>query len=289
MPMQLTVHGWRRVPSPPHPRRVILRPALSAEEARKQFQHQRLTASNYDRLVETNEHGVTDDGSTKYLFLRNTLSSRVVSNTLEVLRTLNYAESNHTRLSLGKSGRGGGTTLGWMDKGGRRRLKPSCEYPMLEQWFLTPLLLEMSGRLRRHLPEEWEAQRELARANGWRVFGGNPHPDMPALLPTHPIFSTVTLNRNVPFRSHADGGNESMACLTTFGKFSGSYLCLPRLRVAFNVRPGDLLIADTNQEQHGSISPRIGTRYSVVAYLRSMANQPEKVLYGKASMASEPQ
>jgi hypothetical protein len=48
------------------------------------------------------------------------------------------------------------------------------------------------------------------------------------------------------------------------------YLCLPRLRVAFDILPGDLLIADTNHEQHGSISPRTGTRISVVAYLREL-------------------
>lgn len=242
------------------------------------FEGQRLNASYYDRLVEASERGVLPDGSTKYLFLRNTFSARLVDNTVNILRTLNYSESNHTRLSLGKSRAGGGTALGWIDKPKPRRLKPGREYPMLEQWFLTPLLGEMSSRLHRYLPEEWERQRELAQANGWRVFGGNPHPDFPSFLPVDPIFSTVTINRNVPFLSHADGGNESMACLATFGEFSGSYLCLPSLRVAFNVRPGDLLIAGTNREQHGSISPRAGTRYSVVAYLRGMGSgAPENV------------
>ena len=111
---------------------------------------------------------------------------------------------------------------------------------------------------------------ETARAaNGHRVLGGpHGHPDIPRLSMVDPIFSTITVNKNVPFVSHVDGGNESLACLATFGEFTGYYLCLPRLRVAFDILPGDLLIADTNHEQHGSVGERTGTRISVVAYLR---------------------
>jgi hypothetical protein len=217
--------------------------------------------------VDRDELGV-EDGTVKYLFLRQTLPTSLVENTWRTLRDLSFSESNHTRLSLGKNGTGGGTALGWL---GGRKLKPSVDYPFVDQYLLMPLLIAMSERLRRYLPEEWAQQTELAKANGHRVLGSVlGHPDIPRLSVADPIFSTITVNKNVPFKSHVDGGNESMACLTTFGDFSGSYLCLPRLRVAFDIQPGDLLIADTNHEQHGSISPRDGTRISIVAYLQDM-------------------
>jgi hypothetical protein len=45
------------------------------------------------------------------------------------------------------------------------------------------------------------------------------------------------------------------------------------LRVAFPLSPGDLLIADNNNEQHGNIGPLAGNRISVVAYLRTMQRE----------------
>lgn len=247
------------------PKRVALRPELSPQQAKAAFQGRRLSFEHYDRLVTADELG-TENGAFKYLFLRNTLPASVVEWAGRNLRDLQFAESNHTRKSLGKNGTGGGTALGWLDK---RKLVPSLKYPWVDQYLLMPLLHAMSERMRRYIPEEWERQVKLAKKNGHRVLGsmlGNP--DIPRLSVQDPIFSTLTVNRNVPFKSHVDGGNESLACLATFGDFSGSYLCLPRLRTAFDIQPGDLLIADTNHEQHGSISPRDGTRISVVAYLR---------------------
>jgi hypothetical protein len=252
------------------PKHVALPPAFSAQQAKAQFQGRRLSFRHYDRLVDQDELG-SENGTFKYLFLRQTLPASLVENSWRNLRNLSFSESNHTRSSLGKNGNGGGTALGWLDKPTPRKLKPSVDYPFVDQYLLMPLLIAMSERMRRYLPEEWERQAALARGNGHRVLGsmlGNP--DIPRLSVEDPIFSTLTVNRNVPFVSHVDGGNESLACLATFGEFSGSYLCLPRLRIAFDIQPGDLLIADTNHEQHGSISPRTGTRISVVAYLKDL-------------------
>lgn len=247
------------------PKRVALLPDVSAQQAKAAFQGHRLSFDNYDRLVDKDELG-TENGEFKYLFLRQTLPAALVESSGRTLRDLPFAESNHTRLSLGKNGTGGGTALGWLDK---RKLSPSLRYPFVDQYLLMPLLIAMSERMRRYIPEEWDRQVNLAKKNGHRVMGSMlGDPDIPRLSVQDPIFSTLTVNRNVPFKSHVDGGNESLACLATFGDFSGSYLCLPRLRTAFDIQPGDLLIADTNHEQHGSISPRDGTRISVVAYLR---------------------
>jgi len=91
-------------------------------------------------------------------------------------------------------------------------------------------------------------------------------------FPLETIFSTVTVNRSSPFPPHLNRKNEGgLACLMAFGPtFTGGDLCLPRLRVAFRLRPGDLLIADNNREYHGNVGGIYGDRISVVAYLREM-------------------
>lgn len=252
--------------------RVALQPTLESEEANDAFKGVRLNATHFDRTVADSEIGL-HDGKVRYLFLRNALSARMVDRTTEYLRTIRFSESNHTRKSLGKHGKsigGGGTARGWMDN---RLLKPSEQFAYFDQWLIMPLIFEMSDCLRQYLPEEWSAQVEKARKNGHRMLGHEPgqHPDLPSLYDHNPIFSTITVNKNVVFTSHADAGNETgLSCIATFGRFTGGHLCLPRLRVAFNIKPGDLFIGDANHEQHGSISPLGGTRVSVVAYLRGM-------------------
>jgi hypothetical protein len=243
-----------------------LRPTLRPEEAKSKYKGHRLSDGDYDRLIESSEFGVTEDGATKYLFLRDAFSGQLVENATALFQRIPTSESNHTRASLGRTGKGGGTALGWIDG---RLLKPSRDYPLLNQFSIMPLLMAMSERMHKHLPEDWEKQAETARANGFRVLGGpHGHPDCPHWMMPDPIFSTLTVNRNVKFRSHVDDGNDSLSCLATLGLFTGYHLCLPRLRVAFDILPGDLLISDTNHEQHGSVGERTGTRISVVAYLR---------------------
>jgi hypothetical protein len=84
------------------------------------------------------------------------------------------------------------------------------------------------------------------------------------------MFSTVTVNRTALFRAHEDGNNlpGGLACLAAFGDFAGGDLCFPRFGVSCALEPGDLLIADTNREQHGNIGPLSGERISIVAYMR---------------------
>jgi hypothetical protein len=84
------------------------------------------------------------------------------------------------------------------------------------------------------------------------------------------MFSTVTVNRTALFRAHEDGSNlpGGLACLAAFGDFAGGDLCFPRFGVSCPIEPGDLLICDSSQEQHGNIGPLSGQRISIVAYMR---------------------
>lgn len=65
---------------------------------------------------------------------------------------------------------------------------------------------------------------------------------------------------------HRDRGNVPGAygVLSVAGDYTGGLLVFPRYRVAVNLRPGDVLIAD-NRELHGN-TPIVGTRLSVVAF-----------------------
>lgn len=151
---------------------------------------------------------------------------------------------------------------------------------------LLPLVAYFKGAIQKYLPEYWEQQVVVAKGNGhMRLWADlyEPGPALDKMLETihkdnaelraalSPIFSTLTINKSAIFRSHADAKNEGgLACLAAFGRFIGGDLCLPRLRVAFNLKPGDILICDNNREQHGNIGPLTGTRISVVCYLRAM-------------------
>jgi hypothetical protein len=57
-----------------------------------------------------------------------------------------------------------------------------------------------------------------------------------------------------------------MGVLTTHGRFSGGYFIMPRFGIAFDIQPGDLLLANVH-ELHGN-GAMAGQRVSVVYYAR---------------------
>lgn len=275
-------------------KRIILRPTLTMEEAEQKFGERYLTRADYDSVVEQSAIGTLPDGEPKFVFLRNVLASGDrCKSAFNVLRTLPFGDvrSSLRRRAL-QGSKGKELVLGWMDdsRTGPRLAARTWSHPTVYWQLLWPLLSGMGTLYREYLPAQWEEQVAAARRNGerligvelqtlvdakgvWRIQddGKRRRPIRKRDIPL-PVFSTVTVNANAFFRSHADAKNESgLACLTTFGSFAGGELAFPRLRVAFNIQPGDLLIADTNREQHGNIAPLRGTRISVVAYLRKMS------------------
>jgi hypothetical protein len=78
--------------------------------------------------------------------------------------------------------------------------------------------------------------------------------------------TTKTIRRKV----HLDTGNDpdAMSVLTVVGDFSGGDFCFPEYGIGIPIRPGDLLIARTNQEYHCNVGEVTGTRHSVIAYAR---------------------
>jgi hypothetical protein len=114
----------------------------------------------------------------------------------------------------------------------------------LPEWHaLTPLFQRIADQLADHVPHRYLAQRDAARAT---------HPDW--LIPNTP-FTTVTVNNTYSTGVHQDAGDLpqgfSTLAVARRGDYHGGYLVLPRYRVAFDLRDGDLLLFDAH-EWHGN-------------------------------------
>ena len=269
-------------------RDIQLRPTLNHDQAEKQFKGRYLTRADYVERPTDSVRGVLPDGSTAFIFLRG-LFPKDDARTLykEVLSKLKFSDARHSRRPGLKGSKGGEMLMGWVNFPFPRPAGPvKHQFELYLQLF--KLMSAMKDAVKEHLPQYYAQQ--------LKIIAKQPemHPwldlfeqdaaffkmvedlwKQPAMRDQKlPLFSTLTINKSTLFRSHADAKNQGgLACLAAFGAFSGGDFCLPRLRVAFPLSPGDLLIADNNNEQHGNIGPLCGNRISVVAYLRTMQRE----------------
>jgi hypothetical protein len=263
-------------------KRWQLTPSHSPAAARRRWEGSReyLTTTDYDTLVEESGIGIVD-GETKFLFLRNAFA----------FPDEFYKALSQLRFKPSKRAAGEDLLFGYFfdHRNARRVTNDTLAHQEFYSTDLSALLSCIGRRVRRELRSYWNEQRSKARGNGeYRV------PRLPARpnrlresldyklwihsqrdflreFPLETIFSTVQINRSAPFLPHCDAKNEGgLACLMAFGEFTGGDFCLPRLRVAFRLRPGDLLIADNNHEYHGNVGAIYGDRISLVAFLRSV-------------------
>lgn len=99
--------------------------------------------------------------------------------------------------------------------------------------------------------------------------------DQKFVIPETP-FTTVTVNKTFRTAAHRDAGDftEGMSNLLTLsndGRYTGGYLIFPQIRVAVNVRPGDLLLVNNHEVIHGNtpiVCEEGSERVSLVVYLR---------------------
>jgi len=99
----------------------------------------------------------------------------------------------------------------------------------------------------------------------------------PAFLVPGTVFTTVTVNKTFRTASHRDAGDFSdglsnLLVLSNNGNYSGGYLILPEVRIAINIRPGDLLLVNNHEYIHCN-TPMVmhdeeAERISLVCYLR---------------------
>jgi hypothetical protein len=99
----------------------------------------------------------------------------------------------------------------------------------------------------------------------------------PAFLVSQTVFTTITVNKTFRTAAHRDAGDFSnglsnLLVLSNNGNYSGGYLILPEVRVAVNVRPGDLLLVNNHEYIHGNtpivLQDETAERVSLVCYLR---------------------
>ena len=255
-------------------RRLALpEPELSPAEAMERWENEYIP-KGCGKLIKEDTLG-TLDGEFKFLFLRDYLD--FPDAWTKDLRRLPFNSCRSTnRAPLVGSG-GGELVMGWWRDPRNERLPPHTYLTTktgvgdLYEGVLHDILTVVSLTMRGYVPEIWKEALARAKRNGRHVIDGGMgtkfyrrhFPDL------YPIFSTITINHNTICRAHVDDGNaRGFACMTTYGPFEGGQLSFPRLNVAFDVRPGDLLIADTNHELHGNWEGRKRDRISVVAYLR---------------------
>jgi hypothetical protein len=99
----------------------------------------------------------------------------------------------------------------------------------------------------------------------------------PAFLVPGTVFTTITVNKTFRTAAHRDAGDftsglSNLLVLSNNGNYSGGYLVLPEVRIAINVRPGDLLLVNNHECMHGNtpieINDEVAERISLVCYLR---------------------
>ena len=137
-----------------------------------------------------------------------------------------------------------------------------------------PFARKLDSEFARLLPNRYAYQKNLADQTDKRFLIGE-----------DTTFTTVTVNtttneRNARMACHRDAGslNEGFSNLTVIGdgkkSWKGGYLVCPEVRVAINVRPGDLLLVDNMRVIHGNTpieAPDDGSdmlRMSLIFYYR---------------------
>jgi hypothetical protein len=161
--------------------------------------------------------------------------------------------------------------LGYMDRDPR---KPFCRETA---WSLKrPDIFEISQPLaeeveyvnKQELPDVWKRQREFMR---------HVSPDFKY---TGSMFSTLTINLNLPCCYHTDNGDyrDGIGNLVVLelGRDDSGILVIPRERKAFIVRPTDCLLMDVHR-MHGNLALTAGgTRLTGVFYARERINACRK-------------
>ena len=99
----------------------------------------------------------------------------------------------------------------------------------------------------------------------------------PAFLVPQTVFTTITVNKTFRTAAHRDAGDftnglSNLLVLSNNGNYTGGYLILPEVRIAVNVRPGDLLLVNNHEYIHGNtpieLQDETAERVSLVCYLR---------------------
>jgi hypothetical protein len=127
-----------------------------------------------------------------------------------------------------------------------------------------PFLQHLAKGFKELLPQRYAAQKAATDKIDPRF-----------VIPETP-FTTVTVNKTFRTAAHRDAGDFSdglsnLLTLSNDGRYTGGYLIFPEIRIAVNVRPGDLLLVNNHEVIHGNtpiVCEEGSERVSLVVYLR---------------------
>jgi len=128
-----------------------------------------------------------------------------------------------------------------------------------------PFLQTLNKGFKKLLPRRWQNQKNAIDKID------------PAFVVPETVFTTITVNKTFRTAAHYDAGDFSqglsnLLVLSNNGNYSGGYLVLPEIRIAIDVRPGDLLLVNNHECMHGNtpivLNDDKAERISLVCYLR---------------------
>jgi hypothetical protein len=127
-----------------------------------------------------------------------------------------------------------------------------------------PFLQSLSRGFKDLLPLKWGNQKAAADKID------------PRFLVPDTVFTTITVNKSFRTAAHRDAGDLdtglSNLLVVGSGDYTGGYLIFPELRIAVNVRPGDLLLVNNHEIIHGNtpivLNHPDAERISLVCYFR---------------------
>lgn len=128
-----------------------------------------------------------------------------------------------------------------------------------------PFLQSLARGFKELLPWRYENQMKAVRKI-----------DPEYVVPETP-FTTITVNKTFRTAAHRDAGDldsglSNLLVLSNNGNYSGGYLVFPQIRIAVNVRPGDLLLVNNHEVIHGNtpivLNDEVAERISLVCYFR---------------------
>lgn len=118
-----------------------------------------------------------------------------------------------------------------------------------------PYFQSIDAVMKATMPAQWRWQQTAAKTCPVTMGGS--------------VWTTGAVNRNFQTACHLDGDYAgSFSSLTTHGNFEGGELLLPQIKLAFDVRPSDVLFCRTNMLWHCNAPILSGVRTSTVCYLR---------------------
>jgi hypothetical protein len=276
---------------------VLLTPKLSIDEAKKKWLDKPIDPATILYRPEASTYYQTPDGKAKLLLLKGVLDADTCQKAFDHLRQIKYNSCKRSRRKALRGSPGGDCLFGYKDElqllpqQGRKQTYPQLSAPSVHQFQrfrgLWPLCWKMEELLGEHLPSYWQG-REIGDSHGPMTRHEDYRSDFFNMSAENrkrveamedwgfwynipgSNFTTITVNHNTRFLAHKDSNNSSgaLSCMAAFGTFGGGELAFPRLGVAIDAKPGDMLVCDCPQELHGTLTMSQGNRYTVVVYTR---------------------